>query len=494
MKTLRLLVLLALLLASTGVAFAQTTDTTTGRASSDDAGCTEGSYKCYDYGAVAVCQNGFYKEYGRDSDYYAKYCGAQTTPGNSCEASCKEAYPDDADRARFCMKAKCYDSELTCKDKCYLEYGRDGYQKCYQDRCEGATQPAPIEGCYDNCKREFGSDEQRTRFCVQAKCEGVNLNCKDRCYLGYGADGYQDCYRKQCETQGNEDFCGSSTYGACTTDADCTSGGCSGQVCQSRSEESRATTCEYRQCYNAGNYGLGCGCIKNQCQWARGVETKPVLPTTKPIEYGCEEKCKREYGKYPEKMEYCLKDCRGVRIDPTPPGNCQDGAVKVVVCSGGNWKPVFEQQPYCSGLLVPAMPSEKPLPTRANETAVSATGKAQIGETANARPVYQESNAKDCREGSYKCYPEEKVVAYCKGGQIVRNQDPSAFERTCGKRNFVQAVVSVFTGEKECKDGENRCYDESRKAEVCENGSWRGGGEDFYVKLCTPSTSPSATG
>ncbi len=71
-------------------------------------------------------------------------------------------------------------------------------------------------------------------------------------------------------------FCGSSTYGTCESSADCVVGGCSGQVCGSKFDEPRGTTCEYRACYDAASYGLGCGCVKNRCQWAKGRETPPT--------------------------------------------------------------------------------------------------------------------------------------------------------------------------------------------------------------------------
>jgi len=64
-----------------------------------------------------------------------------------------------------------------------------------------------------------------------------------------------------------EGFCGRSTKGACSTDADCGTGGCSGQVCQSRDEEPIITTCEYRDCYNARQYGIQCKCVNQGCQW-----------------------------------------------------------------------------------------------------------------------------------------------------------------------------------------------------------------------------------
>jgi eight-cysteine-cluster-containing protein len=66
----------------------------------------------------------------------------------------------------------------------------------------------------------------------------------------------------------SDDFCGTSTLGTCSSDADCMTGGCSGQVCQSRFETPRITTCEWRDCYDAKKYGYGCKCIQRRCQWA----------------------------------------------------------------------------------------------------------------------------------------------------------------------------------------------------------------------------------
>jgi eight-cysteine-cluster-containing protein len=66
-----------------------------------------------------------------------------------------------------------------------------------------------------------------------------------------------------------EDFCGWSTNGQCSLDSDCQSAGCSGQVCQSKSEEPILTTCEWRECYDKTKYGLTCKCVENKCQWSR---------------------------------------------------------------------------------------------------------------------------------------------------------------------------------------------------------------------------------
>ena len=117
------------------------------------------------------------------------------------------------------------------------------------------------------------------------------------------------------------EFCGLSTYGSCETDADCVTGGCSGQVCQSRSEEPRATTCEWRECYDSRQFGLGCGCIKNQCQWGKGVKVAPTPVPPKLAacetldEKACQTRadCKPVYGAsrcecHPDGSQLCTAD------------------------------------------------------------------------------------------------------------------------------------------------------------------------------------------
>src|SRR4030095_8037680 len=70
-------------------------------------------------------------------------------------------------------------------------------------------------------------------------------------------------------------FCGSSTKGACQSDADCHASGCSGQICQSKKEEGQISVCDYKECYDAAKYGLKCGCVDQGCQWR---EASPHLP------------------------------------------------------------------------------------------------------------------------------------------------------------------------------------------------------------------------
>ncbi|MBN2095741.1 MAG: eight-cysteine-cluster domain-containing protein [Candidatus Aenigmarchaeota archaeon] len=65
-----------------------------------------------------------------------------------------------------------------------------------------------------------------------------------------------------------EDFCGYSTGDPCETDSDCITGGCSGQVCQSKSRGGMVTDCEWRDCYDASKYNKSCKCIGNKCAWS----------------------------------------------------------------------------------------------------------------------------------------------------------------------------------------------------------------------------------
>jgi len=62
-------------------------------------------------------------------------------------------------------------------------------------------------------------------------------------------------------------FCGTSTYGKCSSDSDCTTGGCSGEICQSKNEPGLVSPCIYKTCENAKTFGVHCGCIQNKCQW-----------------------------------------------------------------------------------------------------------------------------------------------------------------------------------------------------------------------------------
>jgi len=77
----------------------------------------------------------------------------------------------------------------------------------------------------------------------------------------------QDSGTLDQSTEFEQEFCGRSTHGECFVDSDCTTDGCSGEVCRSTNEESIVTICMFRECYRAEAYGMQCGCVNNECQW-----------------------------------------------------------------------------------------------------------------------------------------------------------------------------------------------------------------------------------
>lgn len=85
-------------------------------------------------------------------------------------------------------------------------------------------------------------------------------------FVGFSTRDFLDSFLENAEP---EDFCGSSTYGECDSAQDCNAGGCSGQVCESKFDESAITTCEWLDCYNAEKYGISCQCLENKCQWSK---------------------------------------------------------------------------------------------------------------------------------------------------------------------------------------------------------------------------------
>ncbi|MCB9758691.1 MAG: eight-cysteine-cluster domain-containing protein [Alphaproteobacteria bacterium] len=64
--------------------------------------------------------------------------------------------------------------------------------------------------------------------------------------------------------------------GECTTDADCTATGCSGEVCvPSKVAAELMTTCEVRPCFAVLD---ACGCHAGRCSWSIKNKVAPDAP------------------------------------------------------------------------------------------------------------------------------------------------------------------------------------------------------------------------
>jgi eight-cysteine-cluster-containing protein len=89
--------------------------------------------------------------------------------------------------------------------------------------------------------------------------ECVNpLDCKgphDEC------EGEWRCAHGRCVWD-----CAITPPGECSSDSDCTTGGCSGEICISKSEEPPITTCEWREEYGCLELN-NCKCIGGKCKW-----------------------------------------------------------------------------------------------------------------------------------------------------------------------------------------------------------------------------------
>ena len=102
----------------------------------------------------------------------------------------------------------------------------------------------------------------------QAGIMGSAGICTANCGNGVCDEDSESSYNCPVDCSGSaEDFCGFSTSGPCTLDSDCTTDGCSGEVCRSKSELGVDTTCMWRDCYDDTKYGLACGCVEGQCEW-----------------------------------------------------------------------------------------------------------------------------------------------------------------------------------------------------------------------------------
>ena len=61
---------------------------------------------------------------------------------------------------------------------------------------------------------------------------------------------------------------GTSSNGPCSSDSDCITDGCNGEICRSGSEEGMMSICVYDPPYPK-DLGCSCRCSENKCMWAK---------------------------------------------------------------------------------------------------------------------------------------------------------------------------------------------------------------------------------
>ncbi len=180
-----------------------------------------------------------------------KFCDA-TTP-------CPEGY-------------ECYKFEDEDNPICYI--GADPCEKCPAGECTIAESYPMQVFCTGELFGEPPCDENNQ--CEVGECYKYDDRDYPICWQG---DPCSRCTLGECTLVGSDPpvveciggkFCGWSTTGACSDNSDCMTGGCSGQVCQSKNEEPVTTTCEWRECYDAVQYAMTCGCVDGKCEWYSG--------------------------------------------------------------------------------------------------------------------------------------------------------------------------------------------------------------------------------
>lgn len=204
-------------------------------------------------------------------------CPCAETPEN-CPQDCKEKNVSDnfCDAVTPCETGECYKFEDKEGPICFEG---DPCSRCPSGECVLLESYPPqvrcIEGelvgeppCDENNECDIGEcykyDDRDYPICWEgepcSRCTSGNCNL-------IGTDPpVVDCL---IEEPPGDEFCGWSTAAVCSNDSDCMTGGCSGQVCQSKNEEPVATTCEYMECYDAESYGLSCGCMHGRCGWKK---------------------------------------------------------------------------------------------------------------------------------------------------------------------------------------------------------------------------------
>jgi eight-cysteine-cluster-containing protein len=87
-------------------------------------------------------------------------------------------------------------------------------------------------------------------------CDPANggADCGGICTPDDGGDDDREPASGQCVRNGND---------ACETDADCSTGGCGGELCFNPANGGGFTTCD---CFTPSGVG-GCGCVAGKCTW-----------------------------------------------------------------------------------------------------------------------------------------------------------------------------------------------------------------------------------
>jgi eight-cysteine-cluster-containing protein len=157
--------------------------------------------------------------------------------------------------------------------------------------CQGTDKTTG--NCYMGNKQYYDANVDKTKDCPDF-CTGIAGNmmikCIDnRCTQTFGCviddecDEGKRCVNNRCAEQDATTpipppivKTPNTPSSGCNSDSDCTTGGCSGTICQAKKSPPVITTCEYRPeyaCYRQ----IQCGCVNGACTWKEDANFKTCV-------------------------------------------------------------------------------------------------------------------------------------------------------------------------------------------------------------------------
>ncbi|UCD07154.1 MAG: eight-cysteine-cluster domain-containing protein, partial [Candidatus Aenigmatarchaeota archaeon] len=200
-------------------------------------GCVQ-YHKCPDGSSVRYCEE--VKKFDDKGIFIGIHCVCKEYPEYLCPVSSGPLVPilvDVCDEGYYKTDHWCPDGGICCAP------GEIQCKSHAEHRCYGGH-----VYWFDSC----GHRQEKKEYC-QYGCE-----------LGF------------CKTT-PMNFCGTSTEGPCQNDSGCMIGGCSGQVCQSTSEDPITTDCLWKDCYSDEKFGMVCSCVEGECRWKKECPVEQVI-------------------------------------------------------------------------------------------------------------------------------------------------------------------------------------------------------------------------
>jgi len=191
-----------------------------------------------------------------------------------------------------------YDPDQPCEDILKLVCGTDG--KTYQNKCEALKANTSVK-CDGACPCEVnppimlcptlyqpvcGTNNKTYKNTCFAQQAGAMIKCNQACPcpdssitppdnnlnpdVSPGTNPVLPVSLKETNVNG---FCGLQTETTCGSDLDCRVAGCSGEICQAKSDGSINTTCSFKDCYVKPS-NVYCGCDAGKCKWYGTLNTQ----------------------------------------------------------------------------------------------------------------------------------------------------------------------------------------------------------------------------